>query len=157
MSRTGRAVSAPRPVVMEFGTGHDESHASARLGTWLVCCLAVTMLLTFGSLIIGTSSIETSLGWLLSPDAQSSVVLWQIRLPRTVGAWFAGALLGLSGAIAQGVFRNPLADPYLLGSGSGAALGVALALARIGAAPTGTPWLLRLGLTGAAFVGALLA
>ena len=102
------------------------ARTSHRLGVWLGCCLAVTLLLTFGSLIVGTSSVETSLGWLLSPDAQSPVVLWQIRLPRTVGAWFAGALLGLAGAIAQGVFRNPLAEPYLLGTASGAALGVTI-------------------------------
>ena len=101
---------------------------AARLGVWLAGCLAITLLLTLASLLVGTSSIETSLGWLLSPDAQSSVILWQIRLPRTVGAWFAGALLGLAGAIAQGVFRNPLADPYLLGTASGAALGVTISL-----------------------------
>lgn len=41
----------------------------------------------------------------------------------TLLAWLAGALLGLAGAVAQGLFRNPLADPYLLGSASGASLG----------------------------------
>jgi ABC-type Fe3+-siderophore transport system permease subunit len=46
-----------------------------------------------------------------------------IRLPRTAAALLAGGLLGLAGAVAQGVFRNPLADPYLLGSASGASLG----------------------------------
>jgi iron complex transport system permease protein len=51
-------------------------------------------------------------------------IVWDIRLPRTLGAWLAGALLGLAGAVAQGLFRNPLADPYLLGSASGASLGV---------------------------------
>jgi iron complex transport system permease protein len=52
-----------------------------------------------------------------------------IRLPRTLGALAAGALLGLAGAIAQGLFRNALADPYLLGSAAGAGLGVVLVLA----------------------------
>ena len=47
-----------------------------------------------------------------------------IRLPRTLGAWLTGAALGLAGAIAQGLFRNPLADPYLLGTASGAGLAV---------------------------------
>jgi len=128
--------------------------ASARLGWWLTSCLAITVLLTLGSLIIGTSSIETSLGWLMSPDAQSSVVLWQIRLPRSVGAWFAGALLGLAGAIAQGVFRNPLAEPYLLGTASGAALGVTISLIAADASMAGLAWASRLGVTGAAFIGA---
>ena len=98
-------------------------------------------------------------------------IVWDIRLPRTLGAWCAGALLGLAGAVAQGLFRNPLADPYLLGSASGASLGVALALALMGAGAgmvggAGSPlavsvfsghWLVRLGLTGAAFAGAVLA
>jgi iron complex transport system permease protein len=74
-----------------------------------------------------------------------------------VGAFVAGALLGLAGAIAQGLFRNPLADPYLLGSASGASLGVAIALALFGGNPFATEFLIRLGLTGAAFIGAVLA
>jgi iron complex transport system permease protein len=82
-------------------------------------------------------------------------IVWDIRLPRTLGAWLAGALLGLAGAVAQGLFRNPLADPFLLGSASGASLGVALALALFGVTPSATQWLVRLGLTGAAFAGAV--
>jgi iron complex transport system permease protein len=84
-------------------------------------------------------------------------IVWDIRLPRSLGAWVAGALLGLSGALAQGLFRNPLADPYLLGSASGASLGVAIALALFGGNPFASEFLVRLGLTGAAFVGAVVA
>jgi len=84
-------------------------------------------------------------------------IVWEIRLPRTVGAWLAGALLGLAGAVAQGLFRNPLADPYLLGSASGASLGVAMAMAVFGMSPLAMHWVARIGLTGAAFVGAVLA
>jgi iron complex transport system permease protein len=83
-----------------------------------------------------------------------------IRAPRTLGALLCGALLGLSGALAQGLFRNPLADPYLLGTAAGASLGVVAVLvagsafgATLGAATAG--WLQRLGLVGAAFGGAL--
>jgi iron complex transport system permease protein len=83
-----------------------------------------------------------------------------IRAPRTVGALLAGACLGLAGAIAQGLFRNPLADPYLLGSAAGAGLGVTLVLAAGGLAGTSiglatADLLLRVGLVGAAFAGAL--
>jgi iron complex transport system permease protein len=63
-------------------------------------------------------------------------------------------LLGLAGTVAQGLFRNPLADPYLLGSASGASLGVAAAMLLFGVSPLATHWLARMGLTGAAFVGA---
>lgn len=91
------------------------------------------------------------------PDEGLVAIVRDIRLPRSLGAWAAGALLGLGGAIAQGVFRNPLADPYLLGSASGASLAVALVLAWVGLSPAASAWALRLGLTGAAFVGAFIA
>ena len=66
------------------------------------------------------------------PQAMPAFVLHEVRLPRILAAWLSGALLGLAGAIAQGLFRNPLADPYLLGSASGASLGLALALVWLG-------------------------
>ena len=91
-------------------------------------------------------------------DDASAAILWQIRLPRTLGAWLAGALLGLAGAVAQGLFRNPLADPYLLGSATGAAFGVAVLLVLIGGSPVAASgWGARLGLAGAGFIGAVLA
>lgn len=96
---------------------------------------------------------------LATPDGR--FIAFQIRAPRTLGAWLTGALLGLSGAAAQGLFRNPLADPYLLGSASGAVLGVVLVLA---AAALGghvvsvatADAIARFGLVAAAFVGAML-
>lgn len=93
--------------------------------------------------------------WALAHDEVLRQVVWDIRAPRTLGAGLAGALLGLAGALAQGLFRNPLAEPYLLGSASGAALCMALALT-LGAGwlDSGGAWA-RLGLTGAAFFGAL--
>ncbi|MFX0539784.1 FecCD family ABC transporter permease [Ornithinimicrobium sp. Y1847] len=60
--------------------------------------------------------------------AQQEAVLWQIRLPRTVLAALVGGSLAMAGAGYQGVFRNPLADPYLLGVSAGAGLGAVLAL-----------------------------
>jgi iron complex transport system permease protein len=124
---------------------------------WLAGCLALALLLACASLFVGTSSIETSWHWLLSPDGRSSVVLWQIRLPRTLGAWCVGALLGLCGATAQGVFRNPLAEPYLLGTASGAALGVAISLIAADSTIGELAWAGKLGLTGAACLGAAAA
>jgi iron complex transport system permease protein len=107
---------------------------------------------------IGSTGFESVLKARHDPVAM--MIVMDIRLPRTLGAWLAGALLGLAGAVAQGLFRNPLADPYLLGSASGASLGVAVALLLFGHSsmgPASAQWLMRLGLTGAAFVGALLA
>jgi len=120
------------------------------LGIALV--LAAAALLVLGA-SVGSTGIESVLA------ARDDPVAWQIlrdiRLPRTLGAWAAGALLGLAGAVAQGLFRNPLADPYLLGSASGAALAVAGVLAVFGGSGFAAQWLVRLGLTGAAFLGAV--
>jgi iron complex transport system permease protein len=63
----------------------------------------------------------------LAPSDAS--IVWQIRLPRVVLAGLVGAMLALAGATYQGVFANPLADPYLLGAASGAELGATLAIA----------------------------
>jgi iron complex transport system permease protein len=104
---------------------------------------------------VGSTGLES---WFSAMhDNTAWQIVWDIRLPRSVGACAAGALLGLAGALAQGLFRNPLADPYLLGSASGASLGVAVALALFGGNPFATELLVRVGLTGAAFVGAVLA
>lgn len=61
-------------------------------------------------------------------DVQETAILWELRLPRIVLGGLVGALLALCGAAYQGVFRNPLADPYLLGAAAGAGLGATLAL-----------------------------
>lgn len=88
------------------------------------------------------------------------LIVGELRAPRSLAALLVGALLGLAGAIAQGVFRNPLADPYLLGSAAGASLGVVLVLAATALGGQAIPlaaasWLERVGLVAAAFAGAL--
>ena len=92
-------------------------------------------------------------GWSLRPEQwrQEASLILELRLPRSCVAWLAGAALGLAGAIAQGLFRNPLADPFLLGSAAGAHLGVSVALV-VGASAS---WTALLGIPAAAFVGAL--
>jgi iron complex transport system permease protein len=131
-------------------------HNQQRKAFWLAggLLLASAALLLLG-VSVGSTGFDSLLK--LPRDAQALLIVWEIRLPRTVGAWLAGALLGLAGAVAQGLFRNPLADPYLLGSASGASLGVAVAMVLFGVSPLATHWLARLGLTGAAFIGAVLA
>jgi iron complex transport system permease protein len=60
---------------------------------------------------------------------QDAAILWQLRMPRVILAALVGASLAMSGAAYQGVFRNPLADPYLLGVAAGAGVGATVALA----------------------------
>ena len=131
------------------------SHRSAR-ALWLaLLAVVLSLVVVAGGLAVGST------GWqglnALWTDPVAAQIVWDIRLPRTLGAWLVGALLGLAGAVAQGLFRNPLADPYLLGSASGATLGVAGAMAAFGGTPFATALIVRWGLTGAAFVGAAVA
>ncbi|NPE61299.1 iron ABC transporter permease [Dickeya dadantii] len=103
----------------------------------------------------GSGAMPVSLTQLISLPLDS--MAWQvwlyIRLPRVVLALLVGMALALSGAGMQGLFRNPLADPVLLGVSSGAAVGVALAILF----PLALPTLLALYLPLlAAFVGSLL-
>ena len=133
---------------------------TSQFNRWPPAFLAISLLLLgiFG-IVLGSSVGSTRFeSWFAAfQDEIAWQIIWDIRLPRSVGAFVAGALLGLAGAIAQGLFRNPLADPYLLGSASGASLGVAIALALFVGSPFATEFLIRLGLTGAAFIGAVLA
>jgi len=117
--------------------------------------LALLLLVSAALLVLGTAVGSTGFAWPHLDDAMTSQIVWQIRLPRSLGAWLAGALLGLAGAIAQGLFRNPLADPYLLGSAAGAGLGVAVSLSLLGSSIADAGWVHHLGLTGAAFIGCL--
>jgi iron complex transport system permease protein len=119
-----------------------------------VLLLGVTALACIAGTAVGSRGWEPPWG-----DAgAAAAIVWDIRLPRTLGAWFAGALLGLAGAVAQGLFRNPLADPYLLGSATGAAFGVAVLLVVTGAVPGGASGALaRIGQTGAGFAGSMAA
>jgi iron complex transport system permease protein len=131
---------------------------SAQRAPWATATLAALLLALAAALaLLGLAA--GSEGWSFAWGAEWDLVA-AIRAPRTLGALLTGALLGLAGALAQGLFRNPLADPYLLGSAAGAGFGVVLVLAAGGALGQviglGTAqWLLRLGLVSAAFGGAL--
>lgn len=90
------------------------------------------------------------------PLTGGAYVLWNLRLPRILFAALIGAALGLSGALTQGLFRNPLADPGLLGVTSGAACAAALTIVLLAGAGLGIPpawryWMLP----AAAFTGAI--
>lgn len=132
----------------------EQISSPTALMVWL-CTLSLGAFVL--GVLIGSDGFENPQNAL--NNSVSLSIIYDIRLPRTIGAWFAGALLGLSGALAQGLFRNPLADPYLLGSASGASLGVASVLVLVGAggAAGNSSWALKLGLSSAAFLGAILA
>ena len=98
----------------------------------LVLLLAVILL----SIAIGSVSIplRTSCRFLFQRGAADAelatfaTIIWDLRIPRTILMMLAGAALAGSGCAYQGLFRNPLADPYLIGAASGAGLGAILAI-----------------------------
>ena len=99
-------------------------------GLWLIALVCTLILLVIFSVVMGPIEISwLDLLLLLPGDHDSSAlldVLVNIRLPRALSALVIGAALGLSGALTQALFRNPLADPALLGVTSGAALAIAI-------------------------------
>lgn len=81
--------------------------------------------LTFGAVEVPFSQV-VSVAFSSQNDALAEQVIWQLRMPRTLLAFIAGGGLALAGLMLQTVTRNPLADPYLFGISSGAAVGVVL-------------------------------
>ena len=92
----------------------------------VISLLLISLIVIFiGSITLG--SFDFSIKELLSnSNSLDNIVLLEIRIPRVFLAAFVGASLGLSGASLQGLFRNPLADPGLIGVSAGAALGASL-------------------------------
>ena len=139
------------------------SPPSTRRVLLVVAAIAAALVVAVvGGLVIGPTSISTSriLGDVFSHvgighstlSSLQSTIVWQLRAPRMVLGLLAGAMLAVAGGTYQGVFRNPLADPYLLGVAAGAGLGATLAIVNIAntsSVPAWTPLL--------AFAGALIA
>ncbi len=94
-------------------------------GFWALSSLGVLLL---GALAVGIALGAVPIS-LFDRDPTNLFILTQIRLPRVLLAALVGGALALCGAVMQGLFRNPLADPYLLGIASGATAGAALVIA----------------------------
>lgn len=124
----------------------------------------LALVIVFGlaaGLATGAAGFSPAGLWADLRGPEAELLVGQIRAPRTLGAALVGALLGLAGGMTQGLFRNPLADPYLLGSAAGASLGVVSVLAAAGLGGVSislatVAWIERVGLVAAAFGGAVL-
>ncbi|MDP2289993.1 MAG: iron ABC transporter permease [Actinomycetota bacterium] len=106
--------------------------------------LVLAAVVVFGAMI-GPAGVISSANW---------NIIWNVRMPRVALAAVVGAMLSLAGASYQGVFRNPLVDPYLLGAAGGAGLGATVVIAFGRSATNG--WLID-PLPLAAFLGAITA
>jgi iron complex transport system permease protein len=107
----------------------------ARLDAWIVLTEIVSRLPFVG--------IDSGLG------TREAAIVWELRLPRVVLGAMVGSMLALAGASYQGVFRNPLADPYLLGVAAGAGLGATVAIVTVGSGSGLVPIAAFLGGSGA--------
>ncbi|MDH4441902.1 MAG: iron ABC transporter permease [Rhizobium sp.] len=105
------------------------------LGHLVIAALVVTLAVSaFLSIVIGPTGVGVAdliaylSGDALTLDRQNLIILEAVRLPRTAMGLLIGAALGVSGAMMQGLFRNPLADPGIVGVSSGAALAAVIAI-----------------------------
>lgn len=106
---------------------------AAYAGLWVLLGLSIVIAITFGPADIGAGEVWASLlhhlgigDTPLSPLRDA--IVWELRLPRVLASLGIGAGLALAGTVMQVLTRNPLADPYLLGLSSGAALGAVIFL-----------------------------
>jgi heme transport system permease protein len=134
----------------------------------LLACLGFALCLTLllgmmsGPVFIAPSAVLAALANVVSNGGgswgQEELILFSIRLPRVLLAGFVGICLAVCGAAMQGLFRNPLADPSLIGVSSGASAGASLAIVMGGSAMLQGGQLMGLSLVAlGAFVGGFLA
>lgn len=118
--------------------------------------ICFSLSLSFGSTSLSMQSmVESFLGQ--GANSRTDLIIHQIRLPRSILAAMVGALLGISGATTQGLFRNPLADPSLIGVTAGASAGAAMMIF-FASNLSNLSGLSGIGLVGVgAFIGASLA
>lgn len=150
-----RAAAARAPLPPGAGTDRDKRALRLRRGLVVLLGLAAVLSMTTGA--AGLSPVEVLTGWLRGDglSLRDRVILFEIRLPRLALGMLVGAALAVAGTLMQGLFRNPLADPGIVGVSAGAGLGAVSAIVLAGMLPAaitaqGAPWLVPL----AAFIGA---
>ena len=124
-----------------------------QVGVVLLICLVLLSALILVSLAVGTRSLtleEILTGLAGQRKTVASIIIWRMRMPRTVLAVVVGAALAVAGVVMQGLTRNPLAEPGILGVNAGASLAVVLSLSVLGVDDVG-------GYLWFAFAGAALA
>ncbi len=122
-----------------FSTPTQNQAALTMFAAGVVLLLAMLFGIGNGTLNISPNEIFSAIqnGVFGNTSDSISNIIWNLRLPRVMMAALVGASLASAGAAMQGLFRNPLADPYLLGAASGASLGATIALVASGSLATG--------------------
>ncbi|WP_017580497.1 iron chelate uptake ABC transporter family permease subunit [Nocardiopsis valliformis] len=123
---------APASAAAAAGTG---DRTLRRRPLWLALCLVLLALSCAASLLVGSARLPAATVWaaLVSSDQGiDHLTVLSLRVPRTVLGLLTGAALGVAGALAQALTRNPLADPGILGVNSGAAFAITVGVAAFG-------------------------
>tara|TARA_B100000686_G_scaffold321662_1_gene374587 strand:+ start:615 stop:1682 length:1068 start_codon:yes stop_codon:yes gene_type:complete len=127
-------------MVEDQGEGTPELNPAVLRGWWLGCGVLVTLVAVFTGLVLGPADLgiiqvlQELVGKLPLLEVDSGLndrhkaIVWEIRLPRVVLGLLVGSMLATAGGAYQAVFRNPLADPYLLGVAAGAGFGATVAI-----------------------------
>lgn len=165
---TRRGRSAAGGAAERTGRGADSRNGTARTAVIVAAGVVVTLAVLVAATLVGASGLPPGsvLADLIGQipgvridsglSAAQHAILWRIRLPRVVLGALVGGTLAIAGAAYQGVFRNPLADPYLLGVSSGAGVGATVMIVT-GAASASGAALGSYGIPVAAFVGGIVA
>jgi iron complex transport system permease protein len=161
MTGTTTAARPAPPGPAPSAVGGQGDRAPARRPAWLLAAVAVLVVMTAASLAVGARGLAPDIVWeaLTQFDpANGDHAVVHARLPRTVLGLLAGAALGLAGAAMQGIARNPLADPGIMGVNAGAALAVVTGIHVLGISSlTGYIWFAFAGAAAAAAVVYLIA
>ena len=132
--RAADSGQAERPSKRRRSRSWDRRTARAVAVATVLLIIAVLVGIAVGPADLSLSQVlealATHLPWHphISVPALDSAIVWQIRLPRVMLGVLVGAMLAGGGAAYQGIFRNPLADPYLLGAAAGAGLGATIVI-----------------------------
>src|SRR5690606_29366511 len=155
----GQPEGAALPTAADGGArSRRRRRALALTGLGLLTLVAALAALALGSVRLPLGEVVSAIVDPSATDPAAVRVVRTVRLPRTAAATLAGAALAVAGVQMQTIFRNPLADPFVLGVSEGASFGVAVAVVGVGGSATawlgGIDGLGELGVAGAALVGA---
>ena len=120
----------------------ETGRAATRVPTGVVVLVlaVLTVLLCLTSLAVGSRNLtleELASVFVPGERTMASIIVWQLRMPRTVLAVMVGAALAVAGVVMQGLTRNPLAEPGILGVNAGASLSVVLSMSLLGLTDVG--------------------
>lgn len=161
-TRSRRSPTPPTPAPSDDEPVHWKSSGRLAFATVLTGGGIALVLASLAGVALGSVTVPVAEVWATlrfhilgvgsAPGDLYAMIVWQLRVPRVLAAVLVGAALSVAGAVLQGMVRNPLADPFVLGVSSGASLAAVAVMSSVSAL-----WIRNLGVPVAAFAGAIAA